>query len=144
MSRWRWNWLLPGYVFSRRNVLLERLDRALPLLVGGARDRPERQRTLRAAIDWSVQLLSGPERDLFLRMSVFRSGFSLDAAEWMCEGSDAGSVVDLLAGLVESSLLQEQDRESRSWFSMLATVREYARDELERARRPAEVPAAAR
>ena len=114
------------------NVLFERLDRALPLLVGGARDRPERQRTLRAAIDWSARLLSGPERDLFLRMAVFRSGFSLDAAEWMCEGSDAGSAVDLLAGLVESSLLQEQDRESRSWFSMLATVREYARDELER------------
>ena len=114
-------------------VLLERLDRALPLLVDGARDRPERQRTLRATIDWSAQLLSNPERDLFLRMSVFRNGFSLDAAEWMCERSDAGSAVDLLAGLVESSLLQEQDRESRSWFSMLATVREYARDELESA-----------
>lgn len=114
-------------------VLLERLDRALPLLVDGARDRPERQRTLRAAIDWSAQLLSNPERDLFHRVSVFRNGFSLDAAEWMCEGLGAGSAVDLLAGLVESSLLQEQDRESRSWFSLLATVREYARDELERA-----------
>lgn len=114
-------------------ALFERLDRALPLLVGGARDRPERQRTLRAAIDWSVQLLSRPERDLFLRMSVFRSGFSLDAAEWMHGGSHVHIAVDLLAGLVESSLLQEQDRESRSWFSMLATVREYARDELERA-----------
>ena len=111
--------------------LFERL--ALPLLVGGARDRPERQRTLRGAIDWSVQLLSSPERELLLRMSVFRSGFSLDAAEWMHEGTDEQSVVDLIAGLVESSLLQEQDRESQSWFSMLATVREYARDELERA-----------
>lgn len=113
-------------------ALFERLDRALPILVGGARDRPERQRTLRATIDWSTRLLNDPERDLLLRMAVFRSGFGLDAAEWMCEGTDAGDAVDLLATLVESSLVQQQDRGSRSWFTMLAMVREYARDELQR------------
>jgi len=76
------------------------------VLVGGARDRPERQRTLRATIDWSAQLLRDPERDLLLRLSVFRTGFALDAAEWMCEGMDAEDAVDLLATLVESSLVQ--------------------------------------
>jgi len=113
-------------------ALSERLGRALPVLVGGARDRPERQRTLRATIDWSAQLLRDPERDLLLRLSVFRTGFALDAAEWMCEGTDAEDAVDLLATLVESSLVQEQDRGFGPWFSMLATVREYARDGLER------------
>ncbi|HYI32860.1 MAG TPA: DUF4062 domain-containing protein [Glaciibacter sp.] len=113
-------------------VLSERLDRSLALLVGGARDRPERQRTLRATIDWSAQLLNDAERDLLLRLAVFRSGFTLDAAEWMCEGLDRGNATDLLEALIESSLVQEQDRGSRSWFSMLATVREYALDELER------------
>ena len=91
-SRWRWNWPPPGFASSRRQRLSERLDRALPLLVGGARDRPERQRTLRATIDWSAQLLSDQERDLLLRLAVFRSGFSLDAAEWMCEGPSTREV----------------------------------------------------
>ena len=113
-------------------ALSERLDRVLPLLVWGARNGPERQRTLRATIDWSAQLLSEEERELLLRLGVFRGGFSLEAAQWMCEGLDATSAVNLLTALVESSLVQEQDRGSRSWFSMLATVREYARDELER------------
>ena len=113
-------------------TLVERLDQALPLLVGGARDRPERQRTLRSTIDWSTQLLSDPERDLLLRLGVFRSGFALDAVEWMCADSAATAAVDLLAGLVDSSLVQAHDRASRGWFTMLATVREYARDELDR------------
>ncbi|WP_167041088.1 DUF4062 domain-containing protein [Salinibacterium sp. ZJ454] len=113
-------------------ALAERLDHALPLLVGGARDRPERQRTLRATIDWSAQLLSEQESTFLCRLAVFRSGFALDAAEWMCEDLDPGNAVDLLAALVDSSLVQEQDRGSHPWFSMLATVREYARDELER------------
>ncbi|MET0887781.1 MAG: DUF4062 domain-containing protein [Mycetocola sp.] len=113
-------------------ALCERLDRALPVLVGGARDRPERQRTLRATIDWSTGLLSDTEREFFLRMAVFRSGFGLDAAEWMRAGQDGLNTIDLLAVLVEGSLVQEQERGSRSWFTLLATVREYAREELER------------
>lgn len=113
-------------------ALAARLDSALPLLVGGARDRPEHQRTLRATIDWSAQLLSDQGRDLLLRLSVFRNGFALDAAEWMCENPATETAMDLVTNLVESSLVQEQDRGSSSWFSMLATVREYAREELER------------
>jgi predicted ATPase len=111
-------------------ALIERLDHALPLLVGGARDLPERQRTLRATIDWSAQLLSDPERELLLRLGVFRTGFGLDAAEWMSDGLDAADPVEALGALVDGSLVREQDRGSRAWFAMLATVREYGRDRL--------------
>ena len=111
-------------------ALLDRLDHALPLLVGGARDLPERQRTLRATIDWSAQLLSDPERELLLRLGVFRAGFGLDAVEWMADGLDGADAIEALGALVDGSLVREQDRGSRPWFTMLATVREYGRDRL--------------
>ncbi|RZS68126.1 putative ATPase [Agromyces ramosus] len=111
-------------------ALIERLDHALPLLVGGARDLPERQRTLRATIDWSAQLLSDPERELLLRLGVFRAGFGLDAVEWMWDGLGGADAVEALGALVDGSLVREQDRGSRAWFTMLATVREYGRDRL--------------
>ncbi len=111
-------------------ALIERLDHALPLLVGGARDLPERQRTLRATIDWSAQLLPDPERELLLRLGVFRAGFGLDAVEWMSDGLDGMDAVEALGALVDGSLVREQDRGSRPWFTMLATVREYSRDRL--------------
>lgn len=111
-------------------ALIERLDHALPLLVGGARDLPERQRTLRATIDWSAQLLSEPERDLLLRLGVFRAGFGLDAVEWMADDPGGVDAVEALGALVDGSLVREQDRGSRAWFTMLATVREYGRDRL--------------
>ena len=119
-------------------ALVERLDHALPLLVGGARDLPERQRTLRATIDWSAQLLSDPERELLLRLGVFRSGFGLDAAEWMSDGLEGTDAVEALGALVDGSLVREQDRGSRAWFAMLATVREYGRDRLAEGGRLAE------
>ena len=100
------------------------------MLVGGARDLPERQRTLRATIDWSAQLLSSPERDLLLRLGVFRAGFGLDAVEWMADGLGGEDAVEALGALVDGSLVREQDRGSRAWFTMLATVREYGRDLL--------------
>ncbi len=111
-------------------ALLDRLDHALPLLVGGARDLPERQRTLRATIEWSAQLLSDPERELLLRLGVFRAGFGLDAIEWMADGIDGADAIEALGALVDGSLVREQDRGSRPWFTMLATVREYGRDRL--------------
>lgn len=112
-------------------ALVERLDHALPVLVGGARDLPARQRTLRATIEWSAQLLSEPERELLLRLGVFRAGFGLDAVEWMAEGLQGADAVDALGALVDGSLVREQDRGTRAYFSMLATVREYGRDQLE-------------
>ncbi|GAA1761029.1 DUF4062 domain-containing protein [Agromyces humatus] len=112
------------------STLLERLDHALPLLVGGARDLPERQRTLRATIEWSAQLLSQGERELLLRLGVFRTGFGLDAVEWMSDGVSGVDAIGALGALVDGSLVREQDRGPRAWFTMLATVREYGRDRL--------------
>jgi predicted ATPase len=106
-------------------AILERLDRRLPLLTGGARDRPARQQTLRNAIEWSYELLNAAERQAFMRLAVFAGGFTLDAAERVC-GVDLG----LLESLVEKSLVRyEPDR-----FSMLETIREYAAETLEESR----------
>jgi predicted ATPase/class 3 adenylate cyclase len=103
--------------------LLERLDSALPLLTGGTRDAPERQRTLRATLEWSYDLLDQPLRELHARLGVFAGGVSLEAAEAVC-----GAELDTLAALVDSSLLRPigDDR-----LLMLETVREYALERLE-------------
>jgi predicted ATPase/class 3 adenylate cyclase len=102
--------------------LLERLDATLPLLTGGARDAPERQRTLRATIEWSYDLLDPEAQQLFARISVFAGSFPLEAAEEVCDAD-----LDGLAALVDSSLLKPiaDDR-----FLMLETIREYARERL--------------
>ena len=110
--------------------IADRLHHSLPLLVDGARDRPERQRTLRATIEWSAQLLLPDERTLLQRLGVFRSGFALDAVEWINEGLADGDALQSLSALVDGSLIQEHDRGSRAWFTMLATVGEYAREQL--------------
>jgi predicted ATPase/class 3 adenylate cyclase len=103
--------------------LLERLEKALPLLTGGARDAPERQRTLTATIAWSYDLLSEDEQRLFRRLGVFAGGFELEAAE---EVADAD--LDALESLVEKSLLR---RWSSGRLGMLETIREYALERLE-------------
>ena len=71
-----------------------------------------------------------PERELLLRLGVFRTGFSLDAVEWVSDRLGHTDAVGALAALVDGSLVREQDRGSRPWFTMLATVREYSRDRL--------------
>ncbi len=103
-------------------ALLDRLEHALPLLTGGARDAPERQRTLRATIEWSYDLLDDETKRLFARLAVFAGAFSVDAAEQIAEVS-----VDALATLVDFSLLKAvgDDR-----FLMLETIREYAVERL--------------
>ena len=110
--------------------IAERLQAALALLVEGARDRPERQRTLRATIDWSADLLPPAARALLSRLGVFRGGFDLEAAEWIDDDQDATNTLELLTALSDVSLVQELDRGDRTRYSMLATVREYARDSL--------------
>jgi predicted ATPase/class 3 adenylate cyclase len=102
--------------------ILERLEQRLPLLTGGARDLPERQRTLHGAIEWSYDLLNDDERRLFARLSVFRGGCTLEAAEVICEAD-----LDTLQSLVDKSLLRHTDE--RYW--MLETIREYATERLE-------------
>ena len=72
-------------------MLLERLEHALPLLVGGPRDMPARQQTLAATIGWSYDLLDPAEQRLFRRISVFVGGFTLDAAEAVCGDADLGT-----------------------------------------------------
>jgi predicted ATPase/class 3 adenylate cyclase len=103
------------------SALLDRLEQRLPLLTGGARDLPARQRTLRATIDWSYDLLSFPEQRLFARLAVFGGGCTLRAAEEICEAD-----LDTLQSLVEKSLLRHTD--GRFW--MLETIREFAREQL--------------
>jgi len=110
-------------------AMLARLDRKLALLAGGARDLPARQQTLRSTIEWSTQLLDEREKRLLAQLGVFSGGFSLDAAEAV---TDAGS--DAMFGLsvlVDNSLVREQDLGGVPRFSMLATVREYALEQLE-------------
>jgi predicted ATPase len=79
--------------------LLARLDQSLPLLTGGARDLPERQRTMRAAIEWSFELLQGKEQALFRRLSVFTGGWTLEAVESVGAAGDVleDKVLDLLS-----------------------------------------------
>jgi predicted ATPase len=103
-------------------ALLERLDSALPLLTGGARDAPERQRTLRATIEWSYDLLDPAAQSSFARLAVFAASFPLAAAEEVCDVD-----LDALAALVDLSLLKPigDDR-----FLMLETIAEYARERL--------------
>ena len=109
--------------------LLTRLDRLMPLLVGGSRDLPRRQQTMRAAINWSYELLSPGEQALFRRLSVFAGGWSLEAAEAVTPWSEVASehVLDLLSRLVEQSLvavMESSDGGSRYW--MLEPIRQFA------------------
>jgi predicted ATPase/class 3 adenylate cyclase len=109
-------------------ALLLRLEQRLPTLTGGARDLPERQQTLRAAIDWSYRLLTEPERQFLARVSVFNSGFTLDAAEAVCGGDPFETVTTL----VDHSLVRAgDDRSGVARFALLDTIREFAIEQLE-------------
>jgi predicted ATPase/DNA-binding CsgD family transcriptional regulator len=106
-------------------ALLARLDRRLALLTDGPRDLPDRQRTLRAAIAWSYDLLSPPEQRLFARLAVFAGHIELRAAEIVAEGDDE-NVVDQFSSLVNKNMLQRvagPNGEPR--FIMLETLREF-------------------
>lgn len=109
--------------------MLQRLDDRLKLLKGGARDAPERQRTLRATIDWSYDLLEPQEQLLFSRLAVFAGGFTLQAAESIC-GDDL-DVVDVLASLTDNGLAGVEGAEAEPRFTMLETIRQYAVERLQ-------------
>jgi predicted ATPase/class 3 adenylate cyclase/tetratricopeptide (TPR) repeat protein len=108
-------------------ALLQRLDHALDVLTTGQRDRPDRQQTLRATIDWSHSLLAASEKRLFRRMSVFSAGCSLDAIEAVCS-ENSESVLDGLESLVDKALVQTAGPADR--FQMLQTIKDFAREEL--------------
>ncbi|WP_309068866.1 DUF4062 domain-containing protein [Microbacterium sp.] len=110
--------------------ILQRLRRRLPVLAGGGRDLPERQRTMRDTIDWSVQLLPSSARDRFAGLGAFAGPFSLDAAEAVTAGAPDADVIEDLAVLVDSSLVRQEERGERAVYTMLAAVREFAREQL--------------
>lgn len=110
-----------------------RLQDSFALLTGGSRTAMPRQRTLKAAIDWSYELLSEEERVLLRRLSVFAGGFTLGAAEEVCgdEGIEEDDVLDLLSHLVEKSLVLVVKRDDETRYRLLETVRQYGREKLE-------------
>jgi predicted ATPase/class 3 adenylate cyclase len=129
------------------SAMLERLiesdgGSALQLLTRGARDAPERHHSLRAAIDWSYELLDGTEQTLFQALSVFAGGFTLSAARAVHYGSESkpvsstqrGHDVEVMEGvtsLLDKSLLRHDDGvEGEPRFTMLKTIREYAFERL--------------
>ncbi len=114
-------------------ALLARLEHRLPLLVGGSRDAPARQQTLRATIAWSYDLLTKDEQALFRRLAVFAGGFTLEAVEAVRGISEEESAVVLgrIASLVDHGLLdRELPVEAEPRFGMLETIREFAFDRL--------------
>ncbi|MDQ5826714.1 MAG: tetratricopeptide repeat protein [Chloroflexota bacterium] len=111
-----------------------RLDSRLKLLTGGARDLPARQQTLRGAIDWSYNLLDRGEQTLLARMGVFVGGCGLSAVEAICnaEGDLPMEALDGLASLLDKSLVRQYEGPNGDTrFTMLETIREYAREQLE-------------
>lgn len=117
-------------------TLLQRLDSALALLTVGLRDLPERQRTLRGTIAWSVDMLDADERRVFRGLGVFSGGCSLQAAHAVCaEGTeDESQLFDILAALAEKSLLQlDLAEDDGPRFILLETIREYAVELLRQA-----------
>jgi predicted ATPase/class 3 adenylate cyclase len=111
--------------------LLARLDQGLKVLSAGRRDASDRQRTLRGAIAWSYELLSQDEQALFRRLAVFAGGWSLEAAESVCDRGDLElDVLDGLASLADKSLVRTSATDADR-FTMLETIREFALEKLE-------------
>jgi predicted ATPase/class 3 adenylate cyclase len=135
-------------------AMLSRLNRQLPLLIGGPQDLPTRQQTMRAAITWSYDLLEDAERAVFRQLGIFVGEFSLEAAEATCtsgtsdrqsssdsrgttmshttSGSDLTSdLLGILESLITKNLLRQEHTVGEPRFMMLETIREYAREQLE-------------
>src|SRR5829696_2338029 len=114
-------------------AMLQRLSSRLKLLTGGARDLPERQRTLSATIEWSFALLEEGEQQLFARLAVFSGGRTREAIEAICdaEGDLPVDTFEGISSLLDKSLLrQEEGLSGEPRFVMLETVHEFAREKL--------------
>jgi predicted ATPase len=113
--------------------LARRLDRRFAVLAGGRRGAVERHQTLRAAIDWSFDLLTGAEQALLGRLTVFAGGCTLEAAEAVCGGDriDAGAVFGLLASLVARSLVVAEENGPQTRYRLLETIRQYGEERLD-------------
>jgi predicted ATPase/DNA-binding SARP family transcriptional activator len=113
--------------------LARRLDRTFAVLVGGRRGAVDRHQTLRAAVDWSFDLLTDPERVLLSRLAVFAGGWTLEAAEEVCgtDGIDPDAVLGLLANLVSRSLVVAEDHGHGTRYRLLETIRQYGEEHLD-------------
>lgn len=113
--------------------IASRLDNRFSLLTRGGRAEAPRQQTLRAAIDWSHELLSEKERRLFRRLAVFSGGFSLEVVESICTDDvmHKDDILDVLANLVDKSLVVVEEQENDLRYRLLETVRQYSSDRLE-------------
>ena len=114
-------------------ALLARLNNRLKLLTGGARNLPERQRTLRSAIEWSYELLEEAEKTLFRRLEVFSGGSTLETIEAVCnaERDLPINVLDGVSSLLDKSLLRQEGFEGEPRYVMLETIHEFANERLE-------------
>ncbi len=113
--------------------IAKRLDDRFRLLTGGTRAGLPHHQTLRTTVDWSYELLSEEERLLFRRLSVFAGGFSLEPVEAVCSGEGIGAddVLDLLARLVDKSLVVAESASGDIRYRMLETIRQYSRERLQ-------------
>lgn len=119
--------------------LLARLDRRLSQFTGG-RDLPERQRTLRGAIDWSHDLLDDAHQVVFRRLSVFPGGWSIEAADQVCLPQEVGlDCVEALSSLRDKSLVFREDARRSVRLGMLETIAQYARERLEESKDSPEI-----
>ncbi len=112
-------------------AILTRLDDKLKLLTGGARDLPARHQTLRNTLEWSYDLLNEDEKILYARLSVFVGGFTLEAAEAVCNQDGKLDILESLTSLVNNSLVQQEETaDGEPRFGMLETIRAYALERL--------------
>ncbi|HEX8995829.1 MAG TPA: tetratricopeptide repeat protein [Ktedonobacterales bacterium] len=115
--------------------LLARLDQQLTVLTGGPRDAPERQRTVRATLDWSYYLLAPAQQTLLRRLAVFAGGWTLEAAEEVCTGEGVAreDVLDLIGALVDHSFVRVEERDGDTRYRMLEPIRQYSEEKLREA-----------
>ena len=114
-------------VLPPQRMLVE-LGHRLSFLIGGGRDLPARQKTLRGAIDWSHALLTDDEQKLFRRLGVFVGGCALEAIEAVCNIENNLRVLETLESLVDKSLVKQSEAHGEPRFAMLETIREYAEE----------------
>ncbi|HET7338849.1 MAG TPA: hypothetical protein VFK22_04820, partial [Candidatus Dormibacteraeota bacterium] len=112
----------PSELLSRLNAMLD--------LGGGLRDLPDRQRTLRSAIQWSFDLLDERDRSLFLKLAVFRGGFTVDGAAAICPELTGTALLDSLEAILDSSLIHREVLDGQSRYFMLEIVGEFAEEKL--------------
>ena len=113
-------------------AMLQRLDDRFKVLTSGARNLPERLQTLRGAIDWSYDLLTPAEKQLFARLAVFQGGRTLEAVEAVCNHDLGIDILDGLESLLNKSLVsQHEGLDGEPRFFMLESIQEYACEQLE-------------